>query len=377
MRLSYTDSNKDGVIQPRQYFQRQCDDVSSDPWDIPNCIDIWKPGEIVEVNNYYPFGLLHDYTATSQNAYQYKYNGKELQETGMYAMDFRNYMPDIGRFSAADPFSGMTPGWTPYRFGFNNPVNFSDPSGLFEEMGYTGTESLSLGDSVSGNELMWPTKPGSSKNETFTDSDGTFTWDGSMWRDSNGDGVSHDTVDIEEIEVGKSNASPSEDSGSSTISSMSWWANTATGGVSTANLPRTGFLKYNELWHQTKTRGVSFSLQNKWKNPGAKFWRGQQVKPLQGARNLGTKLTAAGGVLLAADIAMSGEVKASHYINGIMLGASTTGVGSIVAGVWFVADMGTGAVNYLNGNGFKTLSDVIDESSVGQSISFEMYDGLY
>lgn len=39
--------------------------------------------------------------------------------------------------------------------------------------------------------------------------------------------------------------------------------------------------------------------------------------------------------------------------------------------------MGTGAVNYLNGNGFKTLSDVIDESSVGQSISFEMYDGLY
>ncbi|CAM3148915.1 RHS repeat-associated core domain-containing protein [Chryseobacterium flavum] len=110
----------------------------------------------------------------------YKYNGKELQETGMYAMDFRYYMPDIGRFSVADPLSAMTPGWTPYRFGFNNPVNFSDPSGLFEEMGYTGTESLSLGDSFSGTELMWPTRPGTSKNETFTDSDGTFTWDGNM-----------------------------------------------------------------------------------------------------------------------------------------------------------------------------------------------------
>ncbi|WP_326983443.1 hypothetical protein VUJ46_02535 [Chryseobacterium sp. MYb264] len=74
---------------------------------------------------------------------------------------------------------------------------------------------------------------------------------------------------------------------------------------------------------------------------------------------------------------MSGEVKASHYINGGMLILSGTGVGSIVAGAWFVADMGTGAVNYLNGNGFKTLSDVIDESSFGQKISFEMYDGLY
>ena len=27
---------------------------------------------------------MHNYTATTQNAKQYKYNGKELQETGMY-----------------------------------------------------------------------------------------------------------------------------------------------------------------------------------------------------------------------------------------------------------------------------------------------------
>ncbi len=224
---------------------------------------------------------------------------------------------------------------------------------------------------------MWPTRPGTSKNETFTDSDGTFTWDGDMWRDSNGDGVSHNTVNIGEIEVGKSNASSSDDSESSTMSSMSWLANTATGGASTANLPRTGFLKYNELWHQTKTRGVSFSWQNKWKNPGAKFWRGQQIKPFQGARSLGTKLTAAGGVLLAADIAMSGQIKPSHGINAFMLGISGTGVSSIVAGAWFITDMGVGAYNYFNGDGFTTLSDVIDQSEWGQKKTIEMYDGLY
>ncbi|WP_370901631.1 hypothetical protein, partial [Chryseobacterium gossypii] len=161
------------------------------------------------------------------------------------------------------------------------------------------------------------------------------------------------------------------------LSNTSFLANTAIGLVSTANIPRTGVFKYNDIWHQTKTRGTSFAWQNKWKNPGAKYWRGQQVKGFQGARSLGTKLTAAGGVLLVADVAMSGQVKPSHIINGAMLGASMSGVGSIVAGAWFVADMGTGAVNYLSGNGFTTLSDVIDQSEWGQSITIDMYDGLY
>ncbi|WP_343686546.1 hypothetical protein [Chryseobacterium gleum] len=117
--------------------------------------------------------------------------------------------------------------------------------------------------------------------------------------------------------------------------------------------------------------------QNRWSNSGAKYWRGQQVKGFQGARSLGTKLTAVGGALLVADIAMSGEVKPSHWINGAMLGASLSGVGSIVAGAWFIVDMGTGGVNYMSGNGFTTLSDVIDQSDWGKRNTKEMYDGLY
>jgi len=80
---------------------------------------------------------------------------------------------------------------------------------------------------------------------------------------------------------------------------------------------------------------------------------------------------------VAADVVMSGQMKPSHYISGGMLAASSTGVGSIVAGVWFIADMGTGAYNYyFSDDGFRTLSDVIDESSFGQSITVDMYDGF-
>lgn len=108
VRLSYADSNKNGVIDPST--------------------------EIIEENNYYPFGLKHEgYNNLAGNqSYNYKYNSQELQETGFYAMKWRQYMPDIGRFGTQDALGGLTPSWSPYRFAFNNPVYFSDPSGLSE-----------------------------------------------------------------------------------------------------------------------------------------------------------------------------------------------------------------------------------------------------
>jgi len=128
VRLSYTDTNKDGTIQPRQYKVQQCDGPP-DPMNPPNCVDYWKPGEIVEINNYYPFGLLHDYTTTTQNAYQYKYNGKELQETGMYDYGARFYMPDLGRWGVVDQLAEKSRRFSPYAYALDNPIMFIDPDG--------------------------------------------------------------------------------------------------------------------------------------------------------------------------------------------------------------------------------------------------------
>ena len=91
------------------------------------------------------------------------------------------------------------------------------------------------------------------------------------------------------------------------------------------------------------------------------------------ARNISTKLTHAGAVLIGADILLSGEIKPSHLINGAMLGVSTTGVGTIIAGVWFIADYGTMGINYIFTGEAKGTSDMIDES-IG---TYELYEGIY
>ena len=64
------------------------------------------------------------------NAYQYKYNGKELQETGMYSYKFRQLMVDAPHWITPDPLAELYPGQSPYAMMGNNPVNRIDPLGL-------------------------------------------------------------------------------------------------------------------------------------------------------------------------------------------------------------------------------------------------------
>ncbi|MCT4174842.1 RHS repeat-associated core domain-containing protein, partial [Elizabethkingia anophelis] len=108
--------------------------------------------EIIEENNYYPFGLKHQgYNSSSlaNNTYQYKYNGKELQETGMYDYGARMYMPELGRWGVVDPLAEKMTRHSPYNYAFNNPIRFIDPDGrdvLETALGtsYTGADAQAV-----------------------------------------------------------------------------------------------------------------------------------------------------------------------------------------------------------------------------------------
>lgn len=115
IRLSYSDTNKDGKIDN---------------------------SEIIEETNYYPFGLTHSGYNQKNNAisdtYKYQYNAKEKQEElGLNVYDYgaRNYDAAIGRWMNVDPLAEKYPSWTPYHYVHNNPMNLIDPTGMEAEGG--------------------------------------------------------------------------------------------------------------------------------------------------------------------------------------------------------------------------------------------------
>lgn len=89
--------------------------------------------EITDTNNYYPFGLNHisrQFSLSNFGSYHsYKYNGKELQETGMYDYGARMLMPDLGRWGVMDAMSEKYSSLSPYNYAINNPVMVIDPDG--------------------------------------------------------------------------------------------------------------------------------------------------------------------------------------------------------------------------------------------------------
>lgn len=53
-------------------------------------------------------------------------------ETELSYFGARYYSPELSEWLSIDPLADKAPGWTPYRNGFNNPISFVDPNGMFE-----------------------------------------------------------------------------------------------------------------------------------------------------------------------------------------------------------------------------------------------------
>jgi RHS repeat-associated protein len=82
--------------------------------------------------DYYPFGeTIREYTAGSN---KYKFTEKERDnETSYDYFGARYYNNKLGVWLSVDPLADKYPGWSPYKYGLDNPVRFYDPDGKDEK----------------------------------------------------------------------------------------------------------------------------------------------------------------------------------------------------------------------------------------------------
>ncbi|MBX2929416.1 MAG: RHS repeat-associated core domain-containing protein [Saprospiraceae bacterium] len=130
-RLTFSDFNQDEVIS----------------WKLPNSGPAAQESEITSENHYYPFGLSQrgPWYASVAPENKYRYNGKEWNEEwrlNMYDYGARGYMPDLGRWGGVDALAEVIPSHTVYAYTFNNPIIFSDPTGMMGERGGPKRRSL-------------------------------------------------------------------------------------------------------------------------------------------------------------------------------------------------------------------------------------------
>jgi len=90
-------------------------------------------GNVVQYNEYYPFGLqtANSWTRENNTGNNFLANGgTELNTTSnLYDLQYRNYDPILGRMNQVDPMATKYASLTPYNFAFNDPVYYNDISG--------------------------------------------------------------------------------------------------------------------------------------------------------------------------------------------------------------------------------------------------------
>jgi RHS repeat-associated protein len=89
-------------------------------------------GEIVQHVEYLPFGEVFIEERNNSWNTPYLFNGKELdEETGLYYYGARYYNPRESVWLSVDPLFEKT--MTPYQYTYQNPLKYTDPTGMKEE----------------------------------------------------------------------------------------------------------------------------------------------------------------------------------------------------------------------------------------------------
>ncbi len=120
--------------------------------------------QIREENNYYPFGLKHRGYNDAQGAardHKFEYLDKESEEAlglNVIEMDWRHYDPALGKFNVIDALADNFVETSPYQYGYNNPLSYVDPTGLFSTEvveNDDGTHTVVGGDANDGDNNIY------------------------------------------------------------------------------------------------------------------------------------------------------------------------------------------------------------------------------
>jgi len=87
-------------------------------------------GKTYQFTVYLPWGEVLAEQKAAEFSTPYQFNGKELdKETGLYNYGARYYDPSLSLWLGVDPLADKFPGWNPYNYTMNNPINMIDPDG--------------------------------------------------------------------------------------------------------------------------------------------------------------------------------------------------------------------------------------------------------
>jgi RHS repeat-associated protein len=94
------------------------------------CLETDLTGAIISYEEYYPYGGSSFRAGDTDK--RYRFTGKERdEETGLYYHGHRYYAPWLSRWISADPLV-LGDGANGYAYAANNPIKYSDPTGLIQ-----------------------------------------------------------------------------------------------------------------------------------------------------------------------------------------------------------------------------------------------------